>query len=124
MRSASTSRWITSAANCSPNCSPRPARAARSSTSVGSGGSAATIDLDQLVVPPSARHRHDLQHPYRRGTRAGRGSALPDVLPALADGRIRPIVDSVFAFDDAHLARARLRSNQAIGKIVLEMTDD
>jgi NADPH:quinone reductase-like Zn-dependent oxidoreductase len=43
--------------------------------------------------------------------------------PAVADGRVRPVVDRVFIFDDAHKAADYLRSNQAIGKVVLEMKE-
>lgn len=48
---------------------------------------------------------------------------VPEVLPAVADGRIRPVVDRVFAFDDALKAAEYLRSNQAVGKVVLEMEE-
>ncbi len=43
----------------------------------------------------------------------------PEILPAISDGRIRPVVDRVFEFDDAIKAAEYLRSNQAVGKIVL-----
>jgi NADPH2:quinone reductase len=49
---------------------------------------------------------------------------VPEVLPAVAGGRIRPVVDRVFAFDDAVKAADYLRSNEAIGKIVLEMSKE
>lgn len=85
------------------------------------GGSAATIDLDTLAF----RRLHLIGTTFSIRTAEQRGAVAAalsaEVLPALADGRIRPIVDSVFAFDDAPLALARLRSNQAIGKIVLEL---
>ena len=42
-----------------------------------------------------------------------------DVLPALADGRIKPVVDSVFALDDIVAAKARVDSGALIGKVVL-----
>lgn len=45
----------------------------------------------------------------------------PDILPAVADGRIRPIVDRIFAFDDATKAADYLRTNQAVGKVVLTL---
>ncbi|MFE5706524.1 zinc-binding alcohol dehydrogenase family protein [Rhodococcus koreensis] len=45
----------------------------------------------------------------------------PAVLPAVADRRIRPVIDRVYAFDDALAAAERMRSNQAVGKLVLEM---
>jgi NADPH2:quinone reductase len=45
------------------------------------------------------------------------------VLPAVADGRIRAVVDRVFSFDDAHKAADYLRNNQAVGKVVLQMAE-
>jgi len=85
------------------------------------GGSTATINLDQLAF----RRLTVIGTTFSIRTAEERGAVaaalLPEVLPALAAGRIRPIVDSIFAFDDAHLAVERLRSNEAIGKIVLEL---
>lgn len=49
-------------------------------------------------------------------------SALtPAILPAVADGRIRAVVDRVFEFDDAIKAADYLRTNQAVGKVVLTL---
>jgi NADPH:quinone reductase-like Zn-dependent oxidoreductase len=42
-----------------------------------------------------------------------------DVLPAIADGRITPLVDRVFAFDELPAARACMESNAMVGKIVV-----
>jgi len=42
-----------------------------------------------------------------------------DVVPALADGRIVPVVDSVFTFDELPAAKARMEANQMVGKIVV-----
>jgi NADPH:quinone reductase len=47
----------------------------------------------------------------------------PQVLPAVADGRIRPVVDRVFSFEDAYKAADYLRNNQAVGKVVLQMAE-
>jgi putative PIG3 family NAD(P)H quinone oxidoreductase len=44
-----------------------------------------------------------------------------EVVPLLARGRVRPVVDSVHAFDDAEAAYARLESNETFGKVVLEL---
>jgi NADPH:quinone reductase-like Zn-dependent oxidoreductase len=53
--------------------------------------------------------------------RAAVANALTaEVLPAVAAGRIRPIVDQVVAFDDAKRAAEVLRANQAVGKVVLQ----
>ena len=54
-----------------------------------------------------------------------RASGVPrfmrDLLPAIADGRIEPLVDRVFPFDELAAAKAFMESNQQAGKIVLSM---
>jgi putative PIG3 family NAD(P)H quinone oxidoreductase len=42
-----------------------------------------------------------------------------EVLPLFRDGRLRPVIDSVFPLDQLHEATARMESNQNVGKIVL-----
>lgn len=42
-----------------------------------------------------------------------------DVLPAIAAGRIRPVIERVFGFDELAQAKALMESNQHLGKIVL-----
>jgi NADPH2:quinone reductase len=42
------------------------------------------------------------------------------VLPLLAEGRVKPIIDSVFPLSDAARAHERMDSGEHIGKIVLE----
>jgi NADPH:quinone reductase-like Zn-dependent oxidoreductase len=44
-----------------------------------------------------------------------------DVLPALVDGRIKPLVDRVFAFEDLPAARAMMEANAHLGKIVVRI---
>ena len=48
---------------------------------------------------------------------------VADVLPAIADGRIRPLIDRVYAFDDLPAAKAYMESNAHLGKIVVRMPD-
>jgi NADPH:quinone reductase-like Zn-dependent oxidoreductase len=57
--------------------------------------------------------------------RAGsvRGLAA-DILPAIADGRIQPLIDRTYAFDDLPLAKAYMESNAHLGKIVVRMRGD
>jgi NADPH:quinone reductase-like Zn-dependent oxidoreductase len=43
------------------------------------------------------------------------------VLPALADGRIRPVIDRVFAFDELPAAKAAMESNAHLGKLVVRV---
>jgi len=45
------------------------------------------------------------------------------LLPAIADGRIRPLVDRVFAFDDLAAAKAHMEADRHLGKIVLKIGD-
>ncbi len=46
---------------------------------------------------------------------------LTTVWPLLEAGRISPVIDSVFALQDAEQAHTRLASGQHIGKIILEL---
>lgn len=82
-------------------------------------GSRATIDLDAL----SYRHLHVRGVSFGFGRPEALGhvvaAAVEEVMPAVADHRIRPVVDSVHAFDRAHEAANRMRGHQAHGKIVL-----
>jgi NADPH:quinone reductase-like Zn-dependent oxidoreductase len=43
------------------------------------------------------------------------------VVPWLARGLVRPVVDSVFPFADVRAACARMESNQAFGKVILRL---
>jgi NADPH:quinone reductase-like Zn-dependent oxidoreductase len=44
-----------------------------------------------------------------------------DFLPYFASGRIEPVIDSVFAFDEIAAARARFESSAVLGKVVVKM---
>jgi NADPH2:quinone reductase len=54
-----------------------------------------------------------------------RASGVPhfrvDVLPMLADGRITPLVDKVFAFSELPAAKACMDASEHLGKIVLSI---
>jgi NADPH2:quinone reductase len=47
---------------------------------------------------------------------------IADFYPALASGAIRPVIDRVFAFEDAPAAKDYVESNQLIGKVVVRMS--
>jgi NADPH:quinone reductase-like Zn-dependent oxidoreductase len=49
------------------------------------------------------------------------GAFIEQSLPALADGRLRPVVDRVFALENAAAAHAYMETNQNVGKIVLRV---
>jgi NADPH:quinone reductase-like Zn-dependent oxidoreductase len=51
---------------------------------------------------------------------ATRGFAR-DILPAIESGKIKPVVDSVFPFDELPAAKARMEANEMVGKIVVRL---
>ena len=56
-----------------------------------------------------------------------RASGVPgftaDILPGIAAGRIKPLVDRVFPFAELDAARAHMEANKHVGKIVITMPD-
>ena len=44
---------------------------------------------------------------------------VAQILPLIADGRIKPVIDRVFPFEQLAAAKAHMESNQQLGKIVL-----
>ncbi len=52
---------------------------------------------------------------------AGVPAFVADLMPAFADGRIRPLVDRVFAFDELAAAQAHMQADAHLGKIVLSI---
>lgn len=48
-------------------------------------------------------------------------AAASELLPAVADGRVRPVIDAVLNFEQANAAADRLRNNRGVGKIVLTL---
>lgn len=45
-----------------------------------------------------------------------------DVVPAIADGRITPVIDKVYRFDELPQAKTRMESNAQVGKIVVRVS--
>ncbi|WP_109006091.1 quinone oxidoreductase family protein [Streptomyces rishiriensis] len=78
-----------------------------------------TIDLDAL----SYRHLRvaGVSFGFTRAAELGAviATAGERLLAAVADGRVRPLVDTTLSFDTADNAAERLRSHQAHGKIIL-----
>jgi NADPH2:quinone reductase len=44
-----------------------------------------------------------------------------DILPAFADGKVKPRIDRIFSFHDLPAAKAHLESNTQVGKIVVRI---
>ena len=81
----------------------------------------ANIDLEALHAKRLCLYgvSNKLRTPAQRSD--GIAQFVAQILPAFADGRIRPWVDHVFAFDQLEQAKAHMESNQHTGKIVLQM---
>jgi NADPH:quinone reductase len=60
-----------------------------------------------------------LRTPEQRA--AGVPAFVTDLMPAIAEGRIRPVIDRVYPFEKLAEARAHMESNRHLGKIVLAM---
>jgi NADPH2:quinone reductase len=85
------------------------------------GGKMSQIDLDLLAL----RRLKLIGVTFRTRTDEERAAcvaaAARDLLPAFAQGRIRPLIDRVLPMSAVREAHARMQSNQHIGKIVLEI---
>jgi putative PIG3 family NAD(P)H quinone oxidoreductase len=85
------------------------------------GGRAAEVDLSLLM-----RRRGEIlgtvlrPRPLEEKIRATRHFAR-DVLPLLAAGRVKPIVDAVFPLDRVREAHERMERNDSFGKLVLAL---
>jgi NADPH2:quinone reductase len=83
------------------------------------GGRITEIDLDFLAL----RRLHLIGVTFRTRTLDERvaivQSFVRDLLPALADGRLRPVIDRTFPLDQALEAQEYMRANRQLGKIVL-----
>jgi NADPH:quinone reductase-like Zn-dependent oxidoreductase len=54
---------------------------------------------------------------------AGVPAFVADWLPLFASGRIRPLIDRVFPFNELPAAKAHMEANQHLGKIVLRIAE-
>lgn len=83
------------------------------------GGKMGELDLDFLAL----RRLHLIGVTFRTRTLAERIAVTQrcaaDLLPALADGRLRPLIHRVFPLQDALAAQEYMASDAHIGKIVL-----
>lgn len=44
-----------------------------------------------------------------------------DVLPAIAEGQINPLIDKEYSFNDLPAAKARMEANAQVGKVVVRV---
>jgi putative PIG3 family NAD(P)H quinone oxidoreductase len=83
------------------------------------GGAKGEIDVMRIMQQRLVITGSTLRPRSAEFKRAMRDQLLEHVWPLLAAGRIRPVVDSVFAFADAGKAHARMEGGDHKGKIIL-----
>lgn len=85
------------------------------------GGNMGELDLDLMAL----KRLHLIGVTFRTRSLEERIAITQrfaaDLLPALADGRLRPLIDRVFPLDQALEAQTYMASNNQIGKIVLTL---
>ena len=86
-------------------------------------GPISRIDIDAL----SYRHLHveGVSFGFTRTEEMAAiiSGLLPEVIPAVARGEIRPVIDETRPWTEHDRALARLNSGEAVGKIVLTLTE-
>jgi len=79
------------------------------------------LDVDRLAE----RRLHLYGVSNRLRTSAQRAQSMrrfvADLMPALGDGNIRPIIDRSFALDDIAAAQAHVEADRHVGKVVIRM---
>ena len=83
------------------------------------GGAKGEIDVLRIMQQRLVITGSTLRPRSAEFKRSIRDQLLQNVWPLLATGRIRPVVDSVFALAEASRAHARMESGEHKGKIIL-----
>jgi NADPH:quinone reductase-like Zn-dependent oxidoreductase len=76
-------------------------------------GNDAILELRELPIPEPG--------PGQVLLRVRAASLNRDVMPAITDGRIAPVIDRVFPFDQLPLAKTYVESGAQIGKVVVRL---
>ncbi len=84
-----------------------------------SGVHAAALDIDRFAE--YRLHLYGVSNRLRSAAQRAESARrfLADLLPALGDGRLRPILDRSFALDDIAAAQAHVEADRHVGKVVI-----
>jgi NADPH:quinone reductase len=85
------------------------------------GSSKATVDFRRIMLKRLTHTGSTLRARSIEDKAAIARAVEQHVLPLIAAGRVKPVIDSTFALDQAALAHARMESSLHIGKIVLTL---
>jgi D-arabinose 1-dehydrogenase-like Zn-dependent alcohol dehydrogenase len=93
----------------------------QSMQAVGQGGEIALIGV--LTKPQGDLNPHILmlRNASLRGMLVGGQHLFVELLAALGSSGLKPVIDSVFEFDDAPRAYERLQGAQHFGKVVIRI---
>lgn len=83
------------------------------------GGARAELDLGRLLASRATLVGSVLRSRPTDEKRALAAALRADVLPLVADGRVRPVIDATLTFDDVARAHERLEHDDTFGKLVL-----
>jgi NADPH2:quinone reductase len=81
-----------------------------------------TAELDILALHSKRLKLFGVSNKLRSAAEVAEGvkGFARDVLPALASGHLKPVIDKVFPFSDLPQAKAYMESNAHLGKIILK----
>ena len=84
-----------------------------------SGVHAAEFDIDRFAE--HRLHLYGVSNRLRNAAQRAESAKrfLADLLPALSDGQVRPILDRGFALDDIAIAQAHVEADRHVGKVVV-----
>lgn len=82
----------------------------------------AELDLQQLHANRHVVYGISNSRLGEEGRAATVRGFVREVLPAIADGRITPVIDRIFPFDELPAAKAYMESNAQVGKIVVRVS--
>ena len=85
------------------------------------GSPKATVDFRRIMLK-RLHHTGSTLRPRTVAEKAAIARGIEDkVWPLVAEGKIRPVIDSTFPLEQASAAHARMETSQHIGKIVLTL---
>ena len=85
------------------------------------GSSRATVDFLRVMLKRLTHTGSTLRARSVADKAAIAQAVEANVLPLLAAGKVKPVIDSTFPMNKAHAAHARMESSEHIGKIVLTL---
>jgi NADPH:quinone reductase len=89
--------------------------------SIGRMGGVTKAELDVDRMAEKRLHLYGVSNRLRNAAQRAESMRrfIADLMPALADGKIRPVIDRTFALDDLAAAQAHVEADRHVGKVVI-----